>query len=129
MSSAFIDECVEKIREAAERLTSAAMKYGGIFSDVVEISLADAFCADKPIIIEGNVEAMSSPDEGKIVLRPLSERAVLIMPRIDRLTPYISVAYFTVYVYANRIWLSARTAYVPDPSCDIINAIIGRLRH
>jgi hypothetical protein len=39
-----------------------------------------------------------------------------------------SVAYFTVYVYANRIWLSDRTAYIPDPSCEIIDAIIVRLR-
>ena len=128
MRSALIEQCVGKIRDAVERLTSYAMKYGGIFSDVVEVSLADAFCADRPVIIEGNVEAINSPDEGKITLRPLSERVVLIMPRIDRLTPHISIAYFTVYVYANRIWLSTRTAYVPDPSCDIINAIIGRLK-
>jgi hypothetical protein len=128
VSSAFIDQCAEKIRDAVERLTSYAVKYGGISSDVIEISLADAFCAGEPIVIEGSVEAMASPDDGKIAVRPLSERAVLIMPRIDRLAPYISIAYFTVYVYANRIWLSTRTAYVPDPSCDIINAIIGRLR-
>jgi hypothetical protein len=128
MSSAFIDECVRKIRDAVDRLTKAAMKYGNILSDAVEISLVDMFCADKPIIIEGSVEAMSSPEGDKIVVRPLSERAVLIAPRIDRITPYISTAYFSVYVYANRMWFNARTAYIPDPSCEIITAIIGRLK-
>jgi hypothetical protein len=117
----------QTIRERVEGLKREACFYRGIASNVIKISMKRAICFDKPIVIEGEVEMEDIfAEEHLVVVRPVSETAVLIVPRYEDLitTKYVN---FDVYVYSNKVWIHDRVGYVCTEGCGFLLEVISEL--
>ena len=117
------------IREEIEGMKKEAKFYRGIVSNVIKISMKRAICFDKPVVIEGEVEMEDIfAEEHLVVVRPVSETAVLIVPRYEDLIT-TKHEYFDVYVYSNKVWVHDRIGHVVAEGCkypyEVISELLG----
>jgi hypothetical protein len=115
------------IREEIEGMKKEAKFYRGIVSNVIKISMKRAICFDKPVVIEGEVEMEDIfAEEHLVVVRPVSETAVLIVPRYEDLI-VSKEEHFDVYVYSNGVWLHDRVGNVFAEGCEFPLEVISEL--